>query len=156
MGFSGKKIVLSVDRLDYSKGVHKRLEAFQWFLNKYPEWSEKVILLMIVVPSRENVEKYSEMRDQIEGMIGRINGLFGTLDWNPIVYLYKSFSFEDLVALYGASDVGLVTTLRDGMNLVAKEYLASQVDNEGVLILSEMAGAAKELGEAILINPNHR
>ncbi|MCG6194527.1 bifunctional alpha,alpha-trehalose-phosphate synthase (UDP-forming)/trehalose-phosphatase [Leptospira sp. FAT2] len=155
LGFSGKKIVLSVDRLDYSKGVHKRLEAFQWFLNKYPEWSEKVILLMIVVPSRENVEKYSEMRDQIEGMIGRINGLFGTLDWNPIVYLYKSFSFEDLVALYGASDVGLVTPLRDGMNLVAKEYLASQVDNEGVLILSEMAGAAKELGEAILINPNN-
>ncbi|WP_232371662.1 bifunctional alpha,alpha-trehalose-phosphate synthase (UDP-forming)/trehalose-phosphatase [Leptospira ainazelensis] len=155
LGFKNIKLILSVDRLDYSKGIVKRLEAFEFFLNHHPIWKEKVVLIMILVPSRVEVPEYFKMRETIEGMIGKINGLFGTLDWTPIVYQYRSYSFEELVALYGISNVAMVTPLRDGMNLVAKEYLVSKPDNSGVLVLSEMAGAAKELTESILINPNN-
>lgn len=150
----GLKIVLSVDRLDYTKGIINRLQGYEVFLNENPGWREKVTLLLIVVPSRAEIEQYMQMKKQIEEVVGRINGRFGSIGWTPIVYQYRSLSFHSLVALYSMSDVALVTPLRDGMNLVAKEYVASRLDQTGVLILSEMAGASQELGEAILINPN--
>ncbi len=150
---SGQKLIFSVDRLDYSKGLLSRLAGYEVFLEKYPQWHGKVMFNFVVVPSRDHIKKYKEMKKEIESMVGRINGKYSSLSWRPIVYQYKSLSFNELVALYDLSDVGLITPLRDGMNLVAKEYVACQVTNEGVLILSEMAGAADELSEAILINP---
>jgi trehalose 6-phosphate synthase/phosphatase len=149
-----RKIILSVDRLDYTKGIANRLEAFALFLEQYPQWQEKVILALIVVPSRVGVDQYQSMKRSIDETVGRINGRFGTLRWVPVVYQYRYLPLSPLVALYSASDIALVTPLRDGMNLVAKEYVASKADNQGVLILSEMAGAAKELDQAIMVNPN--
>ena len=111
---------------------------------------------MVVIPSRETVEHYQEMKKEIEATVGRINGKYDSLAWQPVVYQYRSLSFAEMVALYDRSDVGLITPIRDGMNLVAKEYLACQCTNPGVLILSEMAGAAAELSEAILINPTDK
>jgi len=153
---SHRKTVLSVDRLDYTKGVSNRLEGFDQFLRKNPDYHGKVVLVLVVVPSRIGVEDYQKMKKRIDEMVGRINGKYGSVDWTPVNYQYSFLTFETLVALYRLSDVALITPLRDGMNLVAKEYLASRLDNTGVLILSERAGAAKELGEAILINPSYR
>jgi trehalose 6-phosphate synthase/phosphatase len=153
---TGDKVILSIDRLDYSKGILNRLLGFELFLEQHPEWCRKVTLVAVVVPSRIGVENYESMKKKIEEQIGKINGRFGTLSWIPIRYQYRALSFEPLVALYGVSDVALITPLRDGMNLIAKEYVASRGDATGVLILSEMAGAAKELGEALLVNPNNR
>ena len=150
------KLILSVDRQDYSKGILNRLEGFETFLETNPDWRGKVTLLMVVVPSRIGIEDYERMKKRIEEFVGRINGQFGSVSWTPILYQYRSLSFESLVALYTISDVALVTPLRDGMNLIAKEYVASRTDHSGVLILSEMAGAARELGEALIINPNNR
>jgi trehalose 6-phosphate synthase/phosphatase len=149
------RVVLSLDRLDYTKGIVHRLHGYETFLSRCPYWHGRVVLMLIVVPSRVGVGRYRETKEQIEELVGRINGQFGTLDWVPIRYQYTSLPFEHLLALYHASDVALVTPLRDGMNLIAKEYIAASTDT-GVLILSEMAGAAKELGEAIIINPNSR
>ncbi len=149
-----RSIILSVDRLDYSKGILHRLEGFAQFLDNNPEYHEKVSLAMIVVPSRDNVGIYADLKTQIDQAIGEINGKHSKLGWNPIYYFYRSFSFEELIAMYDIADIALVTPLRDGMNLVAKEYLASKQKNPGVLILSEMAGAAIELQDAIIINPN--
>lgn len=154
--FGDTKIVLSVDRQDYSKGIIHRLEGYKTLLEKHPQWREKVTLLMIVVPSRIGIQDYQGTKNHLEELVGEINGKFGAINWTPIIYQYRSISFETLVALYAMSDVALVTPLRDGMNLVAKEYIASRTDKTGVLILSEMAGCAKELADAILINPNHR
>jgi trehalose 6-phosphate synthase/phosphatase len=153
---TGVKLVLSVDRLDYSKGIANRLEGFEVFLENNPEYHGNVALLMVVVPSRIGVVQYDLMKRQIEELVGKINGRFGRVGWTPVVYQYRHVPFSSLAALYAVSDVCLVTPLRDGMNLVAKEYIASHGDGAGVLILSEMAGAAKELPEAIVINPNNR
>lgn len=150
------KVILSVDRLDYSKGILNRLEGFELLLQSYPEVRGKVVLLMVVVPSRIGVDQYEHMKRHVEELVGRINGEFGTVSWVPVIYQFRQVSFMSLAALYDVSDVALVTPLRDGMNLVAKEYVATRADATGVLILSEMAGAAKELGEAIIINPNDR
>ncbi|HYE59674.1 MAG TPA: bifunctional alpha,alpha-trehalose-phosphate synthase (UDP-forming)/trehalose-phosphatase, partial [Candidatus Kapabacteria bacterium] len=150
-----KKVVLSIDRLDYTKGILKRLQGYERFLKKHDEWREKVTLLLVVVPSRTDVERYQEMKRNIDEIVGNINGKFGTVDWTPIIYQFRSVSFDELIALYSSSDIALVTPLRDGMNLIAKEYVASRRDKRGVLILSEMAGAAQELGEAMTINPHH-
>lgn len=150
------KVILSVDRLDYSKGILNRLEGFEILLENNPQFRNKVVLIMVVVPSRVAVKQYEMMKRQIEELVGKINGKFGSIGWTPVIYQYRSLSFEPLVALYSVSDVALVTPLRDGMNLVSKEYVATRVDKTGVIILSEMAGAAKELGEAISINPNNR
>ena len=150
------KLILSVDRLDYSKGIANRLESYELFLEANPEWLGKVSLLMVVVPSRIGVTQYDLMKRQIEELVGRINGRFGRLGWTPVVYQYRLVPFRSLTALYAVSDVCLVTPLRDGMNLVAKEYLATKAKGLGVLVLSEMAGAAKELPEAIVVNPNDR
>ncbi|MCG8306951.1 MAG: bifunctional alpha,alpha-trehalose-phosphate synthase (UDP-forming)/trehalose-phosphatase [Cytophagales bacterium] len=150
-----EKLIISIDRLDYSKGLPKRLKAFELFLNKYPEFEEQVSLIMIVVPSRDNVAQYKELKEEVDLLVGRINGKFGKLNWTPIHYFYRSFALESLSAFYRMAHVALVTPMRDGMNLVCKEFIASKLDKTGVLILSEMAGASKELSDAILINPNN-
>ncbi|NLZ94233.1 MAG: bifunctional alpha,alpha-trehalose-phosphate synthase (UDP-forming)/trehalose-phosphatase [Bacteroidales bacterium] len=147
-------IILSVDRLDYSKGILHRLIGFSQFLENNPEYLGKVSLIMIVVPSRDQVEMYADLKIKIDELIGNINGQYSDLGWTPVHYFYRSFEFEELVALYHTADVGLVTSLRDGMNLVAKEYIATKHSNTGVLILSELAGAAIELTDALIINPN--
>lgn len=147
-------IILSVDRLDYSKGILHRLNGFAQFLQNNPEYHEKVSLAMIVVPSRDTVDIYADLKTRIDQAIGEINGKYALLGWNPIYYFYRSFAFEELIAMYDIADIALVSPLRDGMNLVAKEYLAAKVSKPGVLILSEMAGAAIELQDAIIINPN--
>jgi trehalose 6-phosphate synthase/phosphatase len=153
---ANSKVILSIDRLDYTKGILHRLQGYETMLETNPSWHGKVTLLMIVVPSRIGVQDYDLQKKQIEELVGRINGKYGTVSWTPIIYQYKSLPFETLVAMYSMSDVALVTPLRDGMNLIAKEYIASRTEKTGVLVLSEMAGAAKELGEAIIINPNNR
>jgi trehalose 6-phosphate synthase/phosphatase len=151
--FKGKKIIFSVDRLDYTKGVTHRLSGYERFLQANPQWLEKVVFILVVVPSRQIISKYNERRKLIEEQVGSINGKYSTLQWQPIIYRYSHLTFEELSALYLVADVGLITPLRDGMNLVAKEYIASCSEKHGVLILSELAGAASELGEAILVNP---
>jgi trehalose 6-phosphate synthase/phosphatase len=148
------KIILSLDRLDYTKGIKHRLEAYATFLERYPEWLRRVVLMLSVVPSRLGSERYEEMKEEIDKLVGRINGKFGAIDWSPIVYRYRFLPYHQLLSLFAMSDVALVTPLRDGMNLIAKEYVASRADQKGVLILSEMAGASRELGEALIINPN--
>lgn len=152
------RVILSVDRLDYTKGILKRLEAYDWFLTKYPSYRGKVSLVMVAVPSRIKVEEYAVLRENIEKIVGRINGSYGSLEWTPILYLYRSLGFEELSALYNIADVALITPLRDGMNLVAKEFVATQSGKEqqGILILSEMAGAACELSESIVTNPHNK
>ncbi|MBN2403319.1 MAG: bifunctional alpha,alpha-trehalose-phosphate synthase (UDP-forming)/trehalose-phosphatase [Spirochaetes bacterium] len=151
----GRKMILSMDRLDFTKGIISRLESFARFLKKYPEYYEKVVLVLLAVPSRTSVDTYSSLRDRVNEIVGRINGKYSTLNWSPIRYLYRSLPFETIMTLYHCADAALVTPLRDGMNLVAKEYVASRTREDGVLILSEMAGAAEELGEAIIVNPNN-
>jgi len=151
-----RKVILSVDRLDYTKGIPQRLEAFDYFLEKNPEYKEKITLILLAVPSRTKVVQYKVLKQLVDELIGRINGKHGTIDWMPVWYLYRTLPFHSLIALYSAADIALVTPLRDGMNLIAKEFIATKTDgNQGVLILSEMAGAAKELGEAIIVNPNN-
>lgn len=151
--YQDKKIIFSVDRLDYTKGINNRLNAFENFLLKHPEWREKVVFLLVIVPSREEIGKYGERKRMIELNVGRINGSMGSYKWAPVVYQYQSVDFNRLIALYSSADVALISPVRDGMNLVAKEYVASRKDARGTLILSSMAGAAKELQEAITINP---
>jgi len=153
--FHGIKMILTIDRLDYSKGILQRLQAFELFLQLYPEYAEKVVLYMIVVPSRDNVPQYIALRDEIDKLVGGINARFRTINWHPVHYFYRSFPIETLSALYNFADICLVTPMRDGMNLVSKEYVASRTQNNGVLILSEMAGASKELIDALIVNPNN-
>lgn len=152
--FGEHKLILSVDRLDYSKGILHRLLGFASFLEHHPEYHNKVTLAMVIVPSRGHVDSYAELKMKIDEEIGSINGRYSTMAWTPVCYFYHGFSLEELTALYYVSDIALVTPLRDGMNLVAKEYVATKCDNTGVLILSEMAGAAVEMSDALLINPN--
>lgn len=165
----GCKVVLSIDRLDYSKGIPNRLRTYRDFLERYPEWHGKVTLLCVVVPSREGVDTYRSIKREVDRLVGEINGHYATIDWMPILYRYVFLSFTELCSTYLASDVALVTPLRDGMNLIAKEYLAvhdgvdgkghaethgeTSVRREGVLVLSELAGASEELGDALLVNP---
>lgn len=151
---AGKKVILSVDRLDFTKGILERMEAFERFLATHPEWLGKVSLITLLVPSRTQVPEYQQLKKQVDETIGRINGEFGLPGWTPITYLYRFLPFEKLAPLYLLADVALVTPLRDGMNLVAKEYIAARTDDTGVLILSETAGAAAEMGEAIIVNPH--
>jgi len=155
MSTPGRKLILSIDRLDYTKGIPHRLKAFRYFLKKYPEYKEKVSLIMLTVPSRTDVEQYQNLKNEVDILVGNINGEFGTLNWNPVIYFYRSMPLDNLVELYTSAEVALLTPLRDGMNLVAKEYVASKVHQKGVLVLSEMAGASKELGEALAVNPTN-
>jgi len=151
----GQKVVFSVDRLDYTKGLINRLLGYELFLKHNPQWHGKVVFIISVAPSRIGVDSYQAMKLELEQTVGRIVGDFGNVQWTPLVYQFRNLGFDEIVPLYRLCDVALITPLRDGMNLVAKEFIASRPDQAGVLILSEMAGAAKEMGEALVINPFH-
>jgi len=149
-----RKIVLGVDRLDYTKGIPERIQAIRTLLRRYPDIQGTFNFVQIAVPSREDVGEYQELRTEIEQLIGRVNGEFSRPGWVPVHYHYRSLPHDELAAYYAAADIGLVTPLRDGMNLVAKEYCAASTDGDGVLILSEFAGAAAQLQrDAYLVNP---
>jgi len=149
----GRRIVLGVDRLDYTKGIPRRLHAIERLLTRSPQWRDTLRFIQIAVPSRGEVDSYRRFKQHVEESVGRINGAFGTVSASPVQYVHQSISQVELVALYRAADAMLVTPLRDGMNLVAKEFVASRVDEDGVLILSEFAGAAAELDGALTVNP---
>ena len=155
-GDESGKLILSIDRLDYTKGVVNRIKAFDLFLTKYPEYQEKARLVMLTVPSRSDVPEYMRLKRETDELVGRINGKYATVNWTPIWYYYRAMDFDDLIDLYMTSDIAMITPVRDGMNLVAKEFVATRVSGDGVLILSEMAGASKELFEAVLVNPFDR
>ncbi|MDI6654679.1 MAG: bifunctional alpha,alpha-trehalose-phosphate synthase (UDP-forming)/trehalose-phosphatase, partial [Candidatus Hydrothermarchaeota archaeon] len=150
--YDDKKIILSIGRLDYTKGIPELLDAFELFLEKYPEEQGKVSLILGVAPSRIHVEEYRSLKKSIDEKVGRINGHFGRADWNPVWYFYRTFSFDQLVDLYSIADVAVFPSLRDGLNLMAKEYVAAR-ERTGVLVVSEFAGVSKELVEAVIINP---
>ncbi len=153
---AGRKLILGVDRLDYSKGIPARLEAFARMLERFPEWRSKVSFVQVSVPTRSEVPEYAELRSRVESLVGRINGTFGEADWTPVRYLYRSYDQGTLARLYRHASVGLVTPLRDGMNLVAKEYVAAQDPADpGVLVLSKFCGAAEQMTLALLTNPYH-
>ncbi len=146
--------IVGVDRLDYTKGLPHKFKAFGRFLDKYPQYQRQVVLTQIAPPTRESVEAYSDIRHQLETLAGSINGRFGELDWVPIHYIHRSTPRRRLAGIYRSARIGMVTPLRDGMNLVAKEYVAAQdADDPGVLILSQFAGAAEELTDALIVNP---
>lgn len=151
--YADKKLILGVDRLDYIKGLSLKFKAFEVFLENYPEWRERVVLLQVVVPSRSGVRDYKEMKNELDNWVGRINGRFSTPHHTPISYLAQSISFHELCALYSRADILLVTSIRDGMNLVSLEYSACKKGIGGVLILSEFTGAAHSLSHALLVNP---
>ncbi len=153
--FEHQKLILSIDRLDYSKGILPRLHAIELLFQEHPEYKGKITLFMIVVPSRDTIFRYRELKDEIDKIVGNINARFRTINWEPIHYFYQSFSPDYLSALYQITSVCLVTPMRDGMNLVSKEYVASRSNDDGVLILSEMAGASRELYDALIVNPNN-
>ncbi len=152
-GLGEERMMLGVDRLDYTKGMLRRLLAFERLLEREPQLRGRVRLVQVAVPSRDNVQSYQQYRSEVNEAVGRINGAFGTVSWVPIHYVHRPLSERHLVALYRATDVMLVTPLRDGMNLVAKEFVACRTDGEGVLVLSEFAGAAAEMAEAVIVNP---
>ena len=151
--FHGQKVLLAVDRLDYTKGIPHRLRTLRRLLLRAPHLKGKVVLVQVAVPSRERIPRYAELRREVSELVGELNGEFGTPEWTPVVFLRRGLSRADLTALYAVSDVGWITPLRDGMNLVAKEYVACQRGGPGALLLSEFAGAAAEMGEAFLVNP---
>jgi trehalose 6-phosphate synthase/phosphatase len=149
----GVRLLVGVDRLDYTKGIPRRLLAFEALLQRHPELHGKIRLVQVAVPSREKVEAYREFREEVDALVGRIHGEFATPSWSPVHYLYRGLSQHEIIGLYRAAEAVLVTPLRDGMNLVAKEFVASRTDGDGVLVLSEFAGAAAELSEAVRVNP---
>lgn len=152
---AGRDMIIGVDRLDYSKGLENRFLGYERFLRNHPEQHSEIFLLQIAPPSREDVQSYQEIRATLDALSGRINGEFADFDWVPIRYVNHGYPRDQLAGIYRAARIGLVTPLRDGMNLVAKEYVAAQdPDDPGVLILSEFAGAAKQLTQAILVNPH--
>jgi trehalose 6-phosphate synthase/phosphatase len=148
-----QRLLVGIDRLDYSKGIPRRFLAVERLLATHPEWRERTRFVQVAVPSRGRVAAYREFRTDVEGLVGRINGRFGTPTWTPIHYMHRGVSTDVVLGLCRAADVMLVTPLRDGMNLVAKEFAASRIDDDGVLVLSEFAGAADELTDALLVNP---
>ncbi len=150
------KIILSLERLDYTKGLIIRLKAFREFLLKHDEFHGKISLLIYLTLLRENDLENKQLKAEIDRQVGRLNSEFGKVGWTPVFYYFKELLFDELVQVYLASDIALVTPLRDGMNLVCKEFIASKPDRKGVLILSEMAGASREMGEAVIVNPNNR
>jgi len=149
-----RKIVFSVDRLDYTKGVRNRLKAYEYFLRTNPEYRGKVVFILVIVPSRDTIPRYAERKKIIDELISQVNSKIGNIHWVPVIYQYTHLDFTEMMALYSACDLALITPLRDGMNLVSKEFVASRMDKKGVLVISEMAGAARELTDALTINPN--
>jgi trehalose 6-phosphate synthase len=153
---AGRKLILGVDRLDYSKGIPERLEAFARLLDRFPEWRGQVSFVQVSVPTRSEVQEYAELRSRVEALVGRINGAFGEAHWTPVRYLYRSYDQATLARLYRLAAVAMVTPLRDGMNLVAKEFVAAQDPADpGVLVLSRFCGAAERMTLAQLTNPYH-
>jgi trehalose 6-phosphate synthase len=151
----GSRLVLGVDRLDYSKGIPDRIKGFERFLETNPDWHGRVTLLQLTPKSRSDIRQYSEIETEVTGLIGKVNGRFGDAAWTPIRYVNRSYTRTVLAGIYRAADVAMVTPLRDGMNLVAKEFLAAQdPEDPGVLLLSQFAGAAKELDRALIVNPH--
>ncbi|KAK4119112.1 glycosyltransferase family 20 protein [Parathielavia appendiculata] len=151
--FEGVKLIVGVDRLDYIKGVPQKLHALEVFLTEHPEWIGKIVLVQVAVPSRQDVEEYQNLRAVVNELVGRINGRFGTIEFMPIHFLHQSVTFDELTALYAVSDVCLVSSTRDGMNLVSYEYIATQREQHGVMILSEFTGAAQSLNGSLIVNP---
>ncbi|GHJ88576.1 hypothetical protein NliqN6_4978 [Naganishia liquefaciens] len=151
--FDGIKVIIGVDRLDYIKGVPQKLHAMEIFLEQHPEMIGKVVLVQLAIPSRQDVEEYQNLRSMVNELVGRINGQFGTVEWVPIHFMHTSVPFEELTAMYALSDACLVTSTRDGMNLVAYEYISCQREKHGVMILSEFAGAAQSLNGSVIMNP---
>jgi trehalose 6-phosphate synthase/phosphatase len=150
-----EKLIISIDKLDYTKGIPQRIRAFERFLQTYPEYLERVSLIVQAIPSGETSESFFELKRVVDELVGRVNGNYGTINWTPVRYLNQSYTMDERIDLYSLSDIALILPLRDGMNLVAKEFVASRHNGEGVLILSELAGASKELHEALLVNPNN-
>jgi trehalose 6-phosphate synthase/phosphatase len=148
-----RKLILGMDRLDYSKGIPARLRAYQRFLRTYAEWRERVSFIQVAVPSREQVPAYQDLKRQVDELVGEINGVYGTTTWTPIQYVHRNLPFHQICALLRRADVALITPLRDGMNLVAKEFVACQENRPGALIIGEFAGASAEMGEAFFVNP---
>jgi trehalose-6-phosphate synthase len=146
-------LMVGVDRLDYTKGLLRKLKALEIFFERYPHRRGSVSLVQVAVPTRGEIDEYRALRAETEKAVGHINGLFAKPGWVPVTYICRSLPQAELVALYQAADIALVTPLRDGMNLVAKEYVASHKNTDGILILSELAGAAKDLSQALLVNP---
>ncbi len=151
--YEGQQVIIAVDRLDYTKGIPERLKAFRRLLRTRTELAGKVTLIQVAVPSRENIDTYQDLRSEVNELVGEINGKLGTSGWTPVVYINRGISVPELAALYSSADVAWVTPLQDGMNLVAKEYCACKPGGNGVLVLSEFAGAAAELGEGLIVNP---
>jgi len=152
---NGRRLILGVDRLDYSKGITQRIQAVGHFLDAYPEWHGKFTYLQVTPKSRTTVPEYEDMDREVSTLVGHVNGLHGEASWTPIRYVNRSYTRTALAAFYRKADVGLVTPLRDGMNLVAKEYVAAQdPEDPGVLVLSQFAGAAAELDGALIVNPH--
>ncbi len=152
----GKKTILSIERLDYVKGPLEKIKAYAQFLEEHPNLHGKVELINICTPPAKGMKIYEQVQQELEQLIGKINGQYSTIDWVPIHFFFRSFSFEEVVAYYAIADIAWITPLRDGLNLVAKEYVAAQgqiPNSDGVLVLSEFAGASVELGDAIMTNP---
>ena len=150
-----EKLIISIDKLDYTKGIPQRIRAFERFLQTYPEYQGRVSMIVQAIPSGETSESFFNLKSKVDELVGRINGNYGTLNWTPVRYLNQTFTMDERIDLYSLSDIALILPIRDGMNLVAKEFVASRHNGEGVLILSELAGASKELHEALLVNPNN-
>jgi trehalose 6-phosphate synthase len=152
---SGQQIILGVDRLDYTKGIPQKLKAFRYALKRFPELRGKVVLIQIVVPSRRDIPEYEDLKIEIEGLVGEINGKYTRSGWVPIHYIFRNLNRSELLAYYRTAEMALITPLKDGMNLVAKEYCASNLEKTGALILSEFAGATAQLQRgALLVNPH--
>jgi trehalose 6-phosphate synthase len=150
-----RQIVLGVDRLDYTKGIPERLKAYRYALEAYPELRGKIVLVQVVVPSRHDISEYEELKEEIDRLVGKINGEFGLFDWTPVQFFYRALSREELLAYYRTSEIALITPIKDGMNLIAKEFCAASLESNSVLILAESAGAADQLHEgALMVNPN--
>jgi len=149
-----EKLIISIDKLDYTKGIPQRIRAFERFIQTYPEYNGRISMIVQAIPSGETSESFFNLKSQVDELVGRINGNYGTLTWTPVRYLNQNFTMDERIDLYSLSDIALILPLRDGMNLVSKEFVASRHDGTGVLILSELAGASKELHEALLVNPN--
>ncbi|MCA9324989.1 bifunctional alpha,alpha-trehalose-phosphate synthase (UDP-forming)/trehalose-phosphatase, partial [Candidatus Saccharibacteria bacterium] len=154
--YRGKKVIVSVDRMDVTKGIVPRLDAYRAFLEQNPQFHRKVVLVMIAIPSRTDTDAYKKLRKQIDDLVHDIEDKFGTARWKPIEYITTPLSFTQLSPYFQLADIALVTPIRDGMNLVAKEYIASQGNQDGILVLSKTAGAAEELKQAIIVDPTKR
>lgn len=151
--FQGIKVIVGVDRMDYIKGLPQKLHAFEVFLTEHPEWIGKVVLIQVAVPSRQDVDEYQQLTAVVNELVGKINGKYGTIEFTPIHFLHKPVEFNELLSLYAVSDVCLISSTRDGMNLVSYEYILTQEERHGCLILSEFAGAAQSLNGSIIVNP---